>query len=95
VTIDDGVVALAGEQDRHPVPGANSAHLTTQVVASGYAVGDFSSLDANAHPSRRHRDRPRDVIGAGALIMRSTRNDEVYVGTRTEPSDARSCETEL
>jgi hypothetical protein len=89
VTIADGVVARADEPEL-PRPPGDYCYLTTGRPSGIHAGCAFSSLDANA----ALRDTLANLTGASAMIMRSTRDDEVYVGSHTKPSDARSCEME-
>jgi sugar O-acyltransferase (sialic acid O-acetyltransferase NeuD family) len=96
VTIGDGVVLWLANRIAHHAVLGDYCYLTTQVVVSGYTrIGDFSFVGANATLRDGITIGRANVIGAGALIMRSTGDDEVYVGDRTTPSDARSDEVEL
>ncbi len=96
VTIGDGVVLWLANRIAHHAVLGDYCYLTTQVVVSGYTrVGPYSFVGANATLRDGITIGRANVVGAGSLIMRSTRDDEVYVGSRTTPSDVRSDEVEL
>ena len=96
VTIGDGVVLWLANRIAHHAELGEYCYLTTQVVVSGYTrIGAYSFLGANATLRDGITIGRANVIGAGALIMGSTGDEEVFVGDRTEPSDARSDEIEL
>lgn len=96
VTIGHGVVLWLANRIAHHAVLGDYCYLTTQVVVSGYTqVGPYSFLGANATLRDGITIGRANVLGAGSLIMHSTRDNEVYVGSRTALSDLPSDEVEL
>jgi sugar O-acyltransferase (sialic acid O-acetyltransferase NeuD family) len=86
VTLGDGVVLWSGNHVGHHATLGDYVFVTSQVVIAGHTkVGDYTFLGVNA-TLRDGIEVGRDnTIGAGALIMKSTRDGEVYVPERTQP----------
>lgn len=85
VTIGDNVIMWSGNHIGHHSTIENHCFITSHVVVSGHCrVGQRSFLGVNSTLRDNIRIGEACVIGAGALIMKSTRDREVYVGERTK-----------
>jgi sugar O-acyltransferase (sialic acid O-acetyltransferase NeuD family) len=93
VTIGDGVVLWSGNHIGHHASIGDYCFLTSHVVVSGHTkIGDYSFVGVNATLRDDITIGRSNVIGAGALIMKSTADDEVYVAPRTKPMERKSHE---
>jgi sugar O-acyltransferase (sialic acid O-acetyltransferase NeuD family) len=93
VTIGDGVVLWSGNHIGHHATLEDYCFLTSHVVVAGFTrVGAYSFLGVNATLRDSIAVGRSNVIGAGALIMKSTGDHEVYVPERTRPGKLRSDE---
>lgn len=91
--IGDNVVMWSGNHIGHHSQIGNHCFITSHVVVSGHCrVGDYSFLGVNATLRDNITIGESCVIGAGALLMKSTRDKEVYVGERTKPFAKKSDE---
>lgn len=86
VTIGDDCVLWSGNHIGHHVTIGDHCFITSHVVISGHVtVGPYSFVGVNATFRDDITIGEANVIGAGALIMRPTRDFEVYVPERTKP----------
>jgi sugar O-acyltransferase (sialic acid O-acetyltransferase NeuD family) len=93
VTIGDGVVLWSGNHIGHHASIGDYCFVTSQVVVSGHTkIGPYSFVGVNATLRDDITIGRSNVIGAGALIMKSTQDDEVYVTPRTKPMERKSHE---
>jgi sugar O-acyltransferase (sialic acid O-acetyltransferase NeuD family) len=93
VTLGDGVVLWSGNHIGHHSTIEDYCFVTSHVVVAGHTrVGAYSFLGVNATLRDGIEIGRSNVIGAGALIMRSTQDHEVYVPERTRPGPRRSDE---
>ncbi len=93
VTIGDGVVLWSGNHIGHHSSIGDYCFVTSHVVVSGFTkIGDYSFLGVNATFRDDITVGRSNVIGAGAIIMKSTADDEVYVPQRTKPIERKSHE---
>jgi sugar O-acyltransferase (sialic acid O-acetyltransferase NeuD family) len=93
VSIGDGVVLWSGNHIGHHVTIGDYCFVTSHVVISGHTtIGDYSFLGVNSTFRDAITVGRSNVIGAGALIMKSTEDDEVYVPQRTKPFGRKSFE---
>lgn len=91
VTIGDGTVLWSGNHIGHHSTIGSYCFITSHVVVSGHVrVGDYSFVGVNATLRDGIAVGRANVIGAGALIMRSTEDEDVFVPERTRPSGRRS-----
>ena len=89
VTIGNDVILWSGNHIGHHATIGDHCFLASHVVISGHVrVGNHCFFGVNATTRDAIRIGDRCVIGAGALIMKSTRDDEVYIAERT-PRDKR------
>lgn len=91
VTIGDNVVMWSGNHIGHHSTVGSHCFITSHVVVSGHCtVGDYSFLGVNATLRDGITIGEANVIGGGAVIMKSTRDREVYAAVRTEASGRTS-----
>lgn len=84
--IGNDVIMWSGNHIGHHARIGDHCFITSHVVVSGYCeVGAYSFLGINASLRDSIRIGSSCVIGAGCLIMKSTKDREVYVGQRTKP----------
>jgi len=77
----------SGNHIGHHASIGNHCFLASQVVVSGKTVvGDYCFLGVNATLRNGITIAPGCVIGAGALIMKDTLENEVYITEATTPS---------
>ena len=90
VRIGNDVVMWSGNHIGHHAAIGDHCFITSHVVISGHVeVGPYCFVGVNATTRDSITIGESCVIGAGSLIMKSTRDKEVYIAKRTYP-DARS-----
>jgi sugar O-acyltransferase (sialic acid O-acetyltransferase NeuD family) len=90
VEIGDDCVLWSGNHIGHHARIGAHCFITSHVVVSGHVtIGPYSFLGVNATFRDAISVGEGNVVGAGALIMKSTKDFEVYIAARTKP-DARS-----
>ncbi len=96
VKIGDDVVLWSGNHIGHHSTIGDHCFITSQVVVSGGVhVGDYSFLGVNATIRDGIEIGRSNLIGAGAIIMRSTRDREMYVPARTRADERKSDEIDF
>ena len=96
VTIGNDVVIWSGNHIGHHVTIGDHCFITSHVVISGHvSIGSYSFLGVNATTRDNISIGEACVIGAGTLIMKSTKDREVYIGNQTEPDVRNSDEIGL
>ena len=60
--------------------------LVSPLLGEAVSVGDYSFLGLGATVAPRVRIGRSNVIGAGALIMSDTKDDQVFRGVASRPS---------
>lgn len=96
VTIGNNVIMWSGNHIGHHSQIGDHCFITSHVVVSGHCkVGDYSFLGINSSLRDNITVGQSCVIGAGCLIMKSTKGKEVYVGERTKPFPKSSDEIKL
>lgn len=96
VTIGNNVVMWSGNHIGHHVTIGDHCFIASHVVISGHThVGSYSFLGVNATLRDNISIGDYCVIGAGALIMKSTKDSEVYVAKHTEPHIRTSYEIRM
>lgn len=94
--IGSDVVLWSGNHIGHHVVIGDHCFVTSHVVVSGGTViGDYCFLGVNATIRDHVAIAPSTVVGAGALIMRDTEPEDVYVPKRTERFSRRSSELDM
>jgi sugar O-acyltransferase (sialic acid O-acetyltransferase NeuD family) len=90
VTIGDDCVLWSGNHIGHHATIGDHCFITSHVVVSGHVkVGSYCFLGVNATFRDAISVGESNVVGAGALIMKSTKDGQVYIAARTSP-DART-----
>lgn len=85
VSIGNGVIMWSGNHIGHHATIEDHCFITSHVVVSGHCrVGRRSFLGVNSTLRDNIAVGEACVIGAGALIMKSTKDKEVYVAERTK-----------
>ena len=96
VTIGNDVVMWSGNHIGHHSSIGDHTFLASHVVISGHVtVGRRCFLGVNATVRDSILIGDRLVIGAGALIMKSTRPDDVFITPRTQRDKRKSDEIGL
>lgn len=91
VTIGNDVVMWSGNHVGHHTTIGDHTFLASHVVISGHVkVGRRCFFGVNATVRDAITIGDRSVIGAGAIVMKSTRPDEVYIAARTERDHRKS-----
>jgi len=86
VELGNDIVLWSGNHIGHHTVIRDHCFLTSHVVVSGFVeVGEFSFLGVNATIRDSIKIGKRNIIGAGALILGTTSDDEVYIGAKTSP----------
>jgi sugar O-acyltransferase (sialic acid O-acetyltransferase NeuD family) len=96
VRIGDNVVLWSGNHVGHHAEIGDHCFITSHVVISGgVRVGAYCFIGVNATLRDHITIGPSTVIGAGALVMKDTEADSVYVEPRTKASERRASELDL
>lgn len=96
VTIGNDVVIWSGNHIGHHATIGDHCFITSHSIISGHVcVGPYSFLGINAAIRDNVSVGEACIIGAGSLIMKSTRDKEVYIAKRTERSILKSHETRM
>lgn len=91
VRIGDNSILWSGNHIGHHATIGSHCFITSQVVVSGHVrIGDYCFVGVNSTIRDDIEIADRCVIGAGAIIMKSTKEAEVYVAQRTMPHDKSS-----
>lgn len=96
VSIGDNVVMWSGNHIGHHSTIGDHCFITSHVVVSGNCVvGPYSFIGVNATLRDSIKIAEANVIGAGAIIMKDTKDREVYVPQATTPYSKTSDEIRL
>jgi UDP-3-O-[3-hydroxymyristoyl] glucosamine N-acyltransferase len=91
VTIGDNVVLWSGNHIGHHSTIGNHVFISSHVVVSGgVRIGDYCFVGVNATFRDHISVGQRTVIGAGALIMKNTPDDSVFIEPATPRSEIQS-----
>ncbi len=91
--IGNDVVMWSGNHIGHHASIGDHCFITSHVVVSGHVqVGAYSFLGVNSTIRDNVRIGQSNIIGAGALILSSTADGEVYPAARTKPHRLKSDE---
>lgn len=92
VKIGNDVVMWSGNHIGHHAIIGDHCFISSHVVISGHVkVGRYCFIGVNASTRENIRIGESCIIGAGSLIIKSTKEKEVYLGNGTKP-DHRSSE---
>jgi sugar O-acyltransferase (sialic acid O-acetyltransferase NeuD family) len=90
VEIGDDTVLWSGNHIGHHATIGPHCFITSHVVISGHVtVGAYCFIGVNATVRDAISIGEANVIGSAALIMKTTKDNEVYIAPRTKP-DART-----
>jgi sugar O-acyltransferase (sialic acid O-acetyltransferase NeuD family) len=93
VKVGNNVVMWSGNHIGHWVEVGDHTFISSHVVISGYTkIGPYCFLGVNSTFRDVITVGASNVIGAGAVIMRDTEDDEVYIPARTKPREQKSNE---
>lgn len=94
--IGNDVVMWSGNHIGHHSVIGDHCFVTSHVVVSGgVVVGDYSFLGVNATIRDHVSIAPSSVIGAGAIIMKDTDAEDVFIAPRTKPSGRKSSDLDM
>lgn len=94
--IGSDVVLWSGNHIGHHVVIGDHCFVTSHVVISGGTViGEYSFVGVNATIRDHVTIGPSNVIGAGAIIMKDTAAEDVFVAPRTKPAPMRSSQLDM
>jgi sugar O-acyltransferase (sialic acid O-acetyltransferase NeuD family) len=96
VTLGNDVILWSGNHIGHHSSIGDHCFLASHVIISGHVkVGRHCFFGVNATTRDAITIGDRCVIGAGALVMKSTRPDEVYIAERTRRDKRKSSDIGL
>ncbi len=96
VEIGDNTVLWSGNHIGHHSKIGNNSFITSHVVVSGFVnIGNSCFIGVNATLRDGISIGRENIIGAGALIMKSTKDNEVYPANRTRPMNQSSSAVNL
>lgn len=96
VTIGNDVVLWSGNHIGHHSSIGDHCFFASHIVISGHVhVGPYTFIGVNATTRDDITIGASCIIGAGALVMRSTGDDELYPGSKTKPSDVPAHEIDF
>jgi sugar O-acyltransferase (sialic acid O-acetyltransferase NeuD family) len=96
VRIGNNTVMWSGNHVGHHSQIGNHCFITSHVVISGNCqIGDYSFIGVNATLRDSISVGESCIIGAGSLIMKSTRDRELYVSERTYPDSSTTDDVTL
>ncbi len=95
-TVGDNVIMWSGNHIGHHGSIGDHVFVTSHVVISGHVrVEPYCFFGVNATVRDAVTIGARSLIGAGALVMRSTEPGELYVPARTKPDSRRTDEIDF
>jgi sugar O-acyltransferase (sialic acid O-acetyltransferase NeuD family) len=84
--IGDDVVLWSGNHIGHHVTIGDHCFLASHIVVSGHVtIGAYTFIGVNVTIRDAIEIGESNVIGGGAILMRSTADREVYIAPRTKP----------
>ena len=96
VKIGNDVTLWSGNHVGHDSVIRDHVFIASHIVVSGHVdVGDYCFIGVNATLRNSITIAPHTLIGAGAVIMKDTVEDGVYIAQRTTLFDKKSNEIEL
>jgi len=96
VRIGSNTILWSGNHIGHHSSIGNHCFISSHVVVSGNCkVGDYSFLGVNSTLRDSVSIGKSCIIGAGALIMKSTKDNELYVEKRTKPNARKTNEIDF
>ena len=87
VTIGNNVILWSGNHVGHQTVIRDNCYVSSHVVISGFCeIGENSFLGVNCCFGDKIQLAPDCIVGAGAVVVRSTEPGRVYVGNPARPS---------
>lgn len=91
VKVGDDTIFWSGNHIGHHSTIGSHCFITSHVVISGNCtVGDFSFIGVNATVRDNVTIGARNIVGPGSLILKNTRDAQVFLPKGTEPRDVSS-----
>ena len=96
VKIGNDVILWSGNHIGHHSTIGDHCFISSHVVISGHVqIGPYCFIGVNATTRNSISIGESCLIGAGSLIMKSTKNKEVYIEKRTQPDSRTSDEIDI
>ena len=96
VKIGNNVTMWSGNHIGHDVEIKDHCFVTSHVVISGFTkVGEYSFLGVNSTLRDSIEIGSKNLIGAGAVIMQSTKDEAVWLPAKSVELNKRSSELEI
>jgi sugar O-acyltransferase (sialic acid O-acetyltransferase NeuD family) len=87
VQIGNGVIMWSGNHIGHQTKIEDFVYISSHVVISGYCViGEYSFLGVNATFNDNIKLGKNNIVGSGALIVKSTEDGKLMVGAPAKPA---------
>ena len=91
VEFGSNIVLWSGNHIGHHSKIGNHTFLTSHVVVSGFVnIGEFCFFGVNATLRDSINISDKTIVGAGALILKDTQPEELYIGPKTLPVPKKS-----
>ena len=91
VTIGKDVIIGSGNQIGHDSIIGDHCFIAGHALIPGYVnIGSYTFIGSNATLREGINVAPETIIGAGAVVLRDTKQGEVYAAERTKPSHINS-----
>ena len=96
VKIGNNVVLWSGNHIGHHVVIGDHCFITSHVVISGgVEIGERCFIGVNATIRDHITIAPATVIGAGAIIMKDTEEEDVFIASKTEKTGRKSSDLNM
>jgi sugar O-acyltransferase (sialic acid O-acetyltransferase NeuD family) len=92
VRLGNDVILWGGSRIGHHTTIGDHCFISSAVIAGNVHVWAYTFVGVNATVRDGITIGERCVIGAGALILRNTKPDEVYMGSATKPARLSSAQ---
>lgn len=93
VEFGSNIILWSGNHIGHHSKIGSHTFITSHVVISGFVnIGESCFFGVNATLRDSIDVGPGTIVGAGTLILKSTDEDEVYIGERSKPISRKSSE---
>ncbi len=93
VEFGSNIVLWSGNHIGHHSKIGSHSFITSHVVVSGFVnVEDFCFFGVNSTLRDSITIAEKTIIGAGALILKNTKPEQLYIGSKTLPVNRKSSE---
>ena len=94
VRIGDGVILWSGNHIGHQTVIHDFVYISSHVVISGFCeIGPFCFVGVNATFNDRIKIGKDNIVGSGALVVKSYGDGKLLIGTPAKPAAVSSYET--